>query len=100
MNIERFLVKGKRLDGMGWIEGFVYIVKPYARYHILPYDNYADTCLLSSNCVIPATIEPVSAGVVIKGNGNIFCPNCNKRIGGMKDYDYCGYCGQRLDWDV
>ena len=32
--------------------------------------------------------------------GHFRCPNCNAAfIEGMGKTDYCGNCGQRLDWD-
>ena len=99
--VERFFVKGKRINAApneNLIEGFLL---PLTGNRMVIKSVWPNICGdYASYEIDPATLEPVSAGVVTKENGNIFCPHCDKRIGGMKGYDYCGYCGQRLDWDV
>jgi hypothetical protein len=28
------------------------------------------------------------------------CPACNKRLSEFDEFNYCPYCGQKLDWSV
>jgi len=95
MNIKRFMVQGKCVSNGETICGYfasggcgepvIETVNSFNQYEMAYY-------------VDPDTIEPVAAEVVIKENGRIFCPNCNKRVCGMRGCNYCWNCGQRLDW--
>jgi hypothetical protein len=115
MCIERFMVTGKRLDGGGTVMGYLYD----GRYIINSHD-YNGGCdghvelICGGYEVDPASVEPAAKPVDKIGCGSSHgkpfscgeCPNCGQTVASSKNYpyelranDYCGRCGQRLDWE-
>ena len=101
MNAKRFMVKGKRCDSENWVEGAYLYDSPNDR-HVIIIDCW------SYHEIDPTTIEPLAVPVIIeplygyedaKPSGyDALCPCCEEILDCDNRYEYCCYCGQRLDW--
>ena len=101
---ERYMVQGKRLDDGETVQGY---------YAFIPKSNFCahdrhlmfvvgdDQDDLDCELVDPATVEPVAVKPVVnKNTWQKYCPNCNVLCNNpfAPRAEYCGKCGQRLDW--
>lgn len=46
----------------------------------------------------PMKVLEDETGILKMGIYFGICPNCNDRVNEAADNNYCGNCGQRLDW--
>ena len=106
---ERYMVTAKRLDDGETVTGY------YENFYIRDTDKYVDTVCgkdidvgKSFVLVDPDTVEPVAVKAVYEEDSDLgLCPNCGdvaeifEHIGDDKgewvQFDYCPYCGQRID---
>ena len=99
---ERFMVTGKRLDNgeirTGWL--VMYDNGKELEAYIIPQN--ALYSLNHSFLVDPETVEPIAAKVV----SDHLCPDCNEDVKNSEseqydyydEFNYCPWCGQRLEW--
>jgi len=103
---ERFMVRGKRVDNGEWVIGYFIKRLPLggegiAESLIFNDKKHADGWY--SAVVDPATVEPVAVKPIRESTlvGDYICPNCGVAfMAGFGVTNYCGNCGQRLDWEA
>lgn len=100
MNLDRFKVRARRLDNSEWIEGLV-VYGNYKPEDILMQFSDKENDLAWA-IIDPSTIEPIAMKVSERHTlvGNYICPSCGAAfIEHLGLTNYCGECGQRLDWE-
>lgn len=120
---DRYLYRGKRLDNGEIIQGS--LIDRRRWYGVCEIEICNEE--IEKDCyerfeVDPATVEPVAVRVekgkttsmidILTKKTEYFtdqhCPNCHKKIANLEAdknmpdtiFEYCQYCGQRLDWSV